>query len=221
MRIAIMQPYFIPYAGYFRLFCATDLFVIYDCVQFVRRGWVHRNRLNNAKDQLEWLTLPIRKAPQDILLQNIEFQHNAQSIWDSRLQVFPKLFHINNELEFVLPKMMKIEFSPVDYIVTLLRSISQLLKFPFQIVKSSTLNVPPTLRGEERIIQITRQLGGKTYINLSGGRSLYDSNNFAKHGIKLLFLNEYIGSYESIIQRLLNTSPKELHSEISKQSKLD
>jgi hypothetical protein len=43
--VAIMQPYFIPYAGYFRLFAATDLFVIYDCVQFARRGWVHRNRL--------------------------------------------------------------------------------------------------------------------------------------------------------------------------------
>ena len=47
MRIAIMQPYFLPYAGYFRLFSHTDLFIIYDCVQFIRRGWIHRNRFPN------------------------------------------------------------------------------------------------------------------------------------------------------------------------------
>ena len=56
--IAVMQPYFVPYAGYFRLFAATDLFVIYDCVQFPRRGWVHRNQLPGANGQPNWLTLP-------------------------------------------------------------------------------------------------------------------------------------------------------------------
>jgi WbqC-like protein family len=48
LTVAIMQPYFLPYAGYSRLFAATDLFVVYDCVQFPRRGWVHRNRLVNT-----------------------------------------------------------------------------------------------------------------------------------------------------------------------------
>ena len=46
-----MQPYFVPYAGYFRLFAASDLFVIYDCVQFPRRGWVHRNKMFAADGQ--------------------------------------------------------------------------------------------------------------------------------------------------------------------------
>ena len=59
--VAIMQPYFFPYAGYFRLFAASDLFVIYDCVQFPRRGWVHRNLLPDASGSERWLTLPLEK----------------------------------------------------------------------------------------------------------------------------------------------------------------
>ena len=58
---AVMQPYFFPYAGYFRLFAASDLFVIYDCVQFPRRGWVHRNLLPDASGSERWLTLPLEK----------------------------------------------------------------------------------------------------------------------------------------------------------------
>ena len=57
-----MQPYFVPYAGYFRLFAAADVFVAYDCVQFPRRGWVHRNRLPTATGMSDWLTLPVRNA---------------------------------------------------------------------------------------------------------------------------------------------------------------
>ena len=70
MRIAIMQPYFIPYAGYFRLFQSVDLFVVYDCIQFARRGYVHRNQLPNFTDELSWITLPLAKAPQISKFQN-------------------------------------------------------------------------------------------------------------------------------------------------------
>ena len=62
--VAIMQPYFYPYAGYFRLFARADLFVVYDCVQFPRRGWVHRNRLTGADGQLQWLTLLLQQGVQ-------------------------------------------------------------------------------------------------------------------------------------------------------------
>src|SRR3979411_2469618 len=75
--VAIMQPYFIPYAGYFRLFAASDLFVIYDCVQFARRGWVHRNRLVDRGGTERWLTLPLQKAPRDVLIRDLRFAPDA------------------------------------------------------------------------------------------------------------------------------------------------
>src|ERR1700750_1484658 len=87
--VAIMQPYFFPYAGYFRLFAASDLFVVYDCVQFPRRGWVHRNRLIDASGRLQWLTLPLEKAPQEVLIRDLRFPLNAAKLLAERLRPFP------------------------------------------------------------------------------------------------------------------------------------
>jgi len=82
-----MQPYFVPYAGYFRLFSASDLFVIYDCVQFPRRGWVHRNRLVDRTGAERWLTLPIEKAPQDVLIRELRFPPDAAGVLTSVLSL--------------------------------------------------------------------------------------------------------------------------------------
>src|SRR5258708_33697304 len=83
--VAIMQPYFIPYAGYFRLLAASDLFVIYDCVQFPRRGWVHRNRLVDRNGALRWLTLPLQSAPQNVLIRDLQFTSDAEALVAQRL----------------------------------------------------------------------------------------------------------------------------------------
>ena len=78
LTVAIMQPYFIPYAGYFRLFAASDLFVIYDCVQFPRRGWVHRNKMFGADGRECWLTLPLAKMPRDVRIRDLSFSAERQ-----------------------------------------------------------------------------------------------------------------------------------------------
>src|SRR6185437_7330472 len=87
--IAIMQPYFIPYAGYFRLIAQADLFVVYDCVQFPRRGWLHRNKLLDAQGQEQWLTLPLTPAPQDVKICDLAFPPDAAERLAERLQPFP------------------------------------------------------------------------------------------------------------------------------------
>ena len=89
LTIAIMQPYFLPYTGYFRLFAASDLFVIYDCVQFPKGGWVHRNRLLDNAGVERWLTLPLKKAPHDVLIRDLQFAPNADQLLADRLRRFP------------------------------------------------------------------------------------------------------------------------------------
>ena len=68
-RIAAMQPYFLPFAGYFRLMCDVDVFVLLDDVQFRKGGWIRRNRLRTRTGDLSWLTLPLVKAPVTTLIQ--------------------------------------------------------------------------------------------------------------------------------------------------------
>ncbi len=71
MKIAIMQPYIFPYIGYFQLIHAADVFVFYDDVNYINRGWINRNRiLLNGKDQL--FTIPCKEASQNKLIKDIE-----------------------------------------------------------------------------------------------------------------------------------------------------
>jgi hypothetical protein len=73
-----MQPYFMPYAGYFRLLAATELFVVYERVQFPRRGWVPRNKLADAHGQPQWLTMPLASAEVDTAICDLRFRSGAR-----------------------------------------------------------------------------------------------------------------------------------------------
>src|SRR3954471_16575208 len=79
MSIAIMQPYFFPYIGYFQLVHTADVFVFYDDVNFINRGWINRNRiLLNGKD---WMfTIPCNDASQNKLIKDITVQADVKGM---------------------------------------------------------------------------------------------------------------------------------------------
>lgn len=217
MRIAIMQPYFLPYAGYFRLFSHTDLFVVYDCVQFIRRGWIHRNRLPNNVDELDWLTLPLAKAPQDTAIEKMSFRPDAAIMMSEQFKKFP-LFKNKNYLESDLNRLL-INFNqqPTQYITGLLEATCKVLNLPFNVRYSSELQLPPELKGEERIIHIANHFQASVYINPPGGVDLYNPDCFKAHNLKIEFLSNYTGKYDSILPRLFNENIDTLRNEIVSQ----
>ncbi len=214
LTVAIMQPYFIPYAGYFRLFAASDLFVIYDCVQFPRRGWVHRNKLVDANGAERWLTLPLEKAPQNVLIRNLRFTPNAPQVLADRLRQFPLLAKNSTCVEQILGALRNVQGSPLDYIERLLEGTVTYFEIPWRVMRSSALNVPAELRGQDRILEIARRLGARRYVNAPGGRDLYDPGAFADAGIELHFLSDYAGPHASILSRILREDRNDLAQEI-------
>lgn len=215
--VAIMQPYFIPYAGYFRLFAASDLFVIYDCVQFPRRGWVHRNQMVDTAGVKRWLTLPLEKAPQDVLIRDLRFPSQAAAILEERLRPFGLSAQTPGSAA-ILDRAHAVEGRPVDYIVWLLESVVAFLGLGWNVVWSSTLDIPASLRGQDRILEIARRLGARRYVNSPGGRSLYDAEAFARRGIELQFLSDYPGPTASILSRVLREDRAALADEIRASS---
>jgi hypothetical protein len=203
LTVAIMQPYFIPYTGYFRLFAATNLFVIYDCVQFPRRGWVHRNRLVNTAGAEHWLTLPLEKAPQNTLIRDLRFPPNAAQIFADRLRQFPLVAKDPASVEHILVALRDIQGSPLDYIERLLELTVAYCGIHWQVIRSSSLNVPAEIRGQDRILEIARRVGASRYVNVPGGRDLFDPAAFSDAGIELRFLSEYSGPPCSILVRIL------------------
>jgi hypothetical protein len=218
LTVAIMQPYFFPYAGYFRLFAASDLFVIYDCVQFPRRGWVHRNKLIDAAGQARWLTLPLEKAPQDVLIRDLRFPPDAAKQLAERLQPFPATAVGTAETEHILAALRDVRGTPLEYIERLLEITVAYCGLPWRTVRSSSLNVPPEFRGQDRILEIARRLGATHYVNASGGRELYDPGVFDAAGIELRFLADYAGPSASILQRMLSGARCDLVRDIAASS---
>jgi len=210
-----MQPYFFPYAGYYRLFAASDVFVVLDCVQFPRRGWVHRNKLSNCNGELQWLTLPLMRSNRDTTrICDLVFQDDAAHLFGEQKRRFP---HLDN-LESSEPQLANIisdfSVSPVQYLVRSLEWVTERLNIKRPIVLSSSLNVPDKFKGQDRIMEIAKRMDATHYINAPGGRDLYDHIAFDASGLSLDFLTDYSGSYESILQRLLSENAGSVEKEI-------
>ncbi len=215
MRVSIMQPYFFPYAGYYRLFAASDVFVVLDCVQFPRRGWVHRNKLNNSNGELQWLTLPLVKSDRDTTrICDLTFSDDASRLFDEQKRRFPCLNHLESREPQLAELISDFSVSPVQYLVRCLEWVTERLNMKRKIVLSSSLNVPEHFKAQERIIEIANRMNATKYINAPGGRDLYDNNAFEASGLKLDFLTDYSGSYESILQRLLIENRDTVEEEI-------
>ena len=216
--VAIMQPYFFPYAGYFRLFAASDLFVIYDCVQFPRRGWVHRNLLVDASGNERWLNLPLEKAPQNVLIRDLRFPPDAGKLLVERLRPFPLTAHCPASIAPIFAALADIQGTPLDHIERLLELTVAYCGLRWQVIRSSTLNVPAEVRSQNRILEIARRLGAKRYVNAPGGRDLYDPAAFDEAGIELRFLTDYTGPKASILTRMLREDRHDLAEDIKASS---
>ena len=198
-----MQPYFYPYIGYYRLFVQSDIFVIYDCVQYIRRGWIHRNQININSDDMQWLTLPICKPEYNSKISEVRLKEDYINILRSRLLKFS--FSSKDEYSQI-KNLIEINIKPpyylVDYLELTLKEVLKYLDFNVKIIRSSSLDIPPHFRSEDRIIQILKKLKATSYFNSPGGKDLYCENNFMKNGIKLKILKPYNGPKGSILNHL-------------------
>ena len=198
VSVAVMQPYWIPYAGYFRLFCAADKFVVLDDVQFPRRGYVHRNKLRNINGADEWITLPLRKQERSVLISNLEFQPDWKLVMAKQQAKFPSLKNgyglINEEMEMSTK-------SACELIIATLKKYQMILNLETTWFLSSEIS-NPSLSGQEKIIDLVKKLGGTRYINASGGTQLYSEKLFNENKIELKFLSPWRGSNLSIVELL-------------------
>ncbi len=214
ITVAVMQPYFLPYAGYFRLFAAADRVALFDCVQFPRRGWVHRNRLADGAGKPAWLTLPLRAAARETRIADLRFAEDAATALRRRCNRFPQLRESDHPL---LSAVLNPGPDVVGYLEALLGRCCADMALPFDVIRTSSLDIDPALRGQDRVLAIVETLGGGRYINLEGGQALYDAKTFADRGIELSFLPEWPGSTWSILQRLISETPRSVADEIRGQ----
>jgi hypothetical protein len=208
--VAVMQPYFIPYSGYFSLMLKADIFVLYDCVQFPRRGWVHRNRLTDTQGNLKWLTLPLEYMPQSARITELRFDNGGRERLNAQLASFSVLrqeTHLYNEL-------LNVDQSFVDYVESWLSRLASILGIHFNPVRSSSLNLSLEFKNQDRILALCQHFGATKYLNAAGGTELYTPAAFHQRGIELAFLKPWQGSQVSMLERVIRENPREIRHEL-------
>lgn len=204
-KVAVMQPYIFPYIGYFQLIDAVDHFVFYDDVDYIKGGWVNRNRiLINKKENL--FTIPLNKASSFKHINEIELHPILYPKWVKKfLKSIEQAYKKSPNYEKVFPLIRNILSSKHDTISSLaIHSITSLLDYldyDRKIYRSSVhFSETKNLGRADRLVEICKMLDSNQYINVSGGRDLYDKEYFKGRKIDLYFLDHGLSKYDQQIE---------------------
>ena len=190
MKIAIMQPYVFPYIGYFQLINAVDVFVLYDDVNYIKKGFINRNNIliNGCKSKF---TIPCKQISQNILIKDIEllFSEKEKSKFLKKIQLaYQKAPFFTETFEIVKEIINSKEENLSEFIIYSLQKICNILGIQTNILISSDFKKNNKLSGQDKIVEICKKSNANVYINAIGGLELYNKQEFLNQGIELNFL---------------------------------
>jgi hypothetical protein len=227
MKLAIMQPYFFPYLGYFDLINRVDRWIVFDTPQYIRHGWVNRNRILHPTSGWQYIIVPLKKHHRETPI--CEIQPNSTQDWSEK--IIKQLEHYRNKAPFyheTVDLVKRCLTCKEQYLsklnATILEEICEVLEIPFafEYYSEMSLDLGPIQEPGDWALQISRALDMKEYINAPGGDHLFNPRRFEKEGIKLS-IQKYdsfhydTDSYEyipdlSIIDVLMWNSPPSVHA---------
>jgi len=227
-----MQPYFFPYIGYFQLIKATDLFIFYDDVNFITRGWINRNKvLVNGKPT--YFTIPCKDASQNKLIYEV-----GVALTEKKTQKLLKTIYFSYKNA---PYFESVYALIKDVLHTDVRNIAELstqsvttcmdyLDIGTDTKMSSEQYENRSLDRADRLIDICKQEKATHYINAQGGKKLYEKTYFERQGIQLQFLEpepieykqfgEVFEPYLSIIDVMMFNSPQKIRDDFLNKYRL-
>lgn len=219
MKLAVMQPYIFPYIGYFQLIYASGLFLIFDDVSYIVRGYINRNVILSSSGEVRF-TIPVLEASRNKNICELKFSSDVG-------KALKKIEHNYSRApyyEAVFPlveRVLKFEERVISSVcMKSYQEIFAYLGVEKEFKRTSDLSYDRDLPAQERIIALCHKFGASCYINTLGGRDLYSKHDFFKAGVDLKFINPWMAAYPqrrkeffpglSIIDILMNCSPEEV-----------
>jgi len=190
-KLAIMQPYIFPYIGYFQLINSVDEFVIYDNIQYTKKGWINRNRiLVNGKDQL--ITIPLKKDSDYLDVINRELSESWDKDKNKTLNIIKTSYNkspfFKETFELISQCLNNSEKNLFKFIYDSIILINNHLDIKTSIIISSTVNIDHNLKSQDKVLALCKARNATQYINSIGGIELYSKDIFSQQGIKLNFI---------------------------------
>lgn len=186
----MMQPYLFPYLGYFQLIAAADVFVLGDDLQYIRSGWVNRNRiLNNGEAKL--ITFPLKRDRFDMPINQRQLSDTFDDEVSRLINVITQSYAKAPYFAQVMPLLERLLQFPVKnlalYIEHSIREICTYLHIDTPILRGSDLQIGSPTDKQDRVLRIVQTFSCERYLNPIGGIELYDPEYFAQNGVCLQF----------------------------------
>ncbi len=204
MKLGIMQPYFLPYIGYFSIIKHTDEFILFDSVQFIRHGWIERNRILKQSGGWQYIQVPIIKNNgRDTLIKDIRI--NNTDNWKAKIlaqiQHYKKKAPHYNDVIQLLNQIFTEEFHSITSLNK--KSIEMICSYlginrKFPIFSEMNLKIDKVSAPDEWALNICKALGANYYINPIGGLEFFDRTKYQKQNIEIRFMQSQLTEYNQL-----------------------
>lgn len=202
MSIAIMQPYFFPYFGYFQLLHAVDTFVVADDLNYIKNGFINKNKIlinNEAKN----FSLQLNKASQNRHINEISLRNNCKELLNKIFHSYKKAPYFEATYALLSSMICDDESNLATFNTKTIKSVADYLGITTEVLYSSHINKDETLTFDDRIIDISTRLQKSCYINPIGGTSLYQHDRFKQHNLSLRFIKPKTLHYQQFSQQFI------------------
>lgn len=225
-RLGIMQPYFFPYLGYFGLIAVTDRWIVFDPVQYIRKGWMNRNRVLKAGGGEKFVGVTVAPHERGTLIKDMRLQpdtgradHFIRQLDHYKLVRAP---HYRMVLDLLLECFNTDQERLAPFLTRTLAITCDYLGIPFNHETWSEMGLTHAQPDDpaDWSLFTCMELGATTYVNPPGGRAFFDPRRFAAHGVKLLYHEQQLPPYDqrgtvfvpglSIIDAMMFCSPREI-----------
>ena len=174
MRIAIMQPYFFPYLGYYSLIKHTDQFILLDEVQFIRHGWIERNRILKQNEDWLYIKVPLLKEGRETIIKDVKINNtiNWKQIIISQLAIYKKTAPYYYSVINLIKSIFANDYN--DIVSLNKASLEIVCKYlsietDFKVFSEMDLAIEPPNEPDEWALNICKTIGGvKEYWNPPG-----------------------------------------------------
>lgn len=187
--LAIMQPYFFPYIGYFQLIAAVDVFIVYDNIKYTKKGWINRNRmLQNGKDVTFSLPLKNDSDYLDVCERELAADFNRDKLLHQLKGTYQHAPYFAQTFPLIEQIVRYDENNLFQFLHHSIVRTCEHLGITTKISISSGIVIDHDLKNQDKVLALCVAVGASTYVNAIGGIKLYTKEDFSRQGIKLKFI---------------------------------
>jgi hypothetical protein len=189
MKVAIMQPYFFPYVGYFQLIAAVDVFIVYDNIQYTKNGWINRNRIVRDSEAVMF-SLPLKRASDylDVRDRELAAEFKRDKLLNQIRGAYQRAPHFARVFPLIEGIVRYDENNLFRFLHHSICAVCGFLRIGTEIRISSDIAIDHALKKQNKVIELCRAVGASTYVNASGGVDLYSREDFQSQGMDLKFI---------------------------------